>query len=103
MVLEFDNMKDAGAVYAWTFGECESSRNDLFVGFHEFFRAAADRREHRMAVRHSRRGHAGQGSEVITPIRSDNSSNSSPVSPRARLVRPEPTRPARPNTSPDGS
>ena len=33
MVLEFDKMKDAGAVYARTFGEGESSGNDLFAGF----------------------------------------------------------------------
>jgi hypothetical protein len=35
MVREFDKMKDASAVYARTSGERESSRNDLFVGFHE--------------------------------------------------------------------
>jgi hypothetical protein len=33
MVLEFDKVKDTGAVYARTFGEGESSGNDLFAGF----------------------------------------------------------------------
>jgi hypothetical protein len=35
MIREFDKMKDAGAVYARTFGDREPGRYDLFVGFHE--------------------------------------------------------------------